>query len=131
MAQSSNSSAVTTAFGIGGAGLGLLLVYAAFKNVPVLGPNGLLSSVFTTGKLPARPAAGGAGSPGAPGQGSSPPAPGTPGAPDGSGGGGGGGGGGSISFTTPTPPTPAPPSPASDTRVVNDNQIYWLPGVSL
>jgi hypothetical protein len=122
-------SPVQLAFGVGGIGIGVLLLYASYKNVPVLGDKGLLSSVFTTGKLPAAPAAGsGGGAAGGSGDGTSPPSP-TPG-PDGQ----------PVPLApgspidnqvAPTPATPAPHSPASEFQVSNDNPLYWLPGISV
>jgi hypothetical protein len=36
-------------------GMGVLLAYSAYKNVPVVGSNGLLTSAIQSGKLPAVP----------------------------------------------------------------------------
>lgn len=130
MADNQSGSPVQTAFGIGGVGLGVLLVYAAFKNVPVLGDKGLLSSVFTTGKLPARPAGSGTGNgaSGGGGDGTSPPSP-LPG-PNGQ----------AVPLspnspindtTNTTPATPAPLPPASELAVSNENPLYWLPGIGV
>jgi hypothetical protein len=44
--------------GITAIGIGALVGYGAYKNVPVFGPAGLLTSAITTGKLPAASAAG-------------------------------------------------------------------------
>ena len=44
-----------TFVGVGAVGIGVLLIYAAYKNEPVLRPSGLLSLVFTTGKLQSAP----------------------------------------------------------------------------
>jgi hypothetical protein len=40
-----------TFVGVSAVGIGVLLIYAAYKNEPVLGSKGLLSQVFTTGHL--------------------------------------------------------------------------------
>lgn len=60
------SSPATMALGVGGIGFGSLLLYAAVKNLPLLGDKGVFKTFFTTGKL-ASPASlsGGSGASGA------------------------------------------------------------------
>lgn len=45
------AGAGTAIAGTASLGLGSLLIYAAFRNVPVFGPNGLMSEALRTGKL--------------------------------------------------------------------------------
>lgn len=40
-----------TLFGVAAIGLGSLIAYGAYRNVPVFGPNGLLTGALRTGKL--------------------------------------------------------------------------------
>jgi hypothetical protein len=42
--------------GISAIGIGALIAYGAYKDVPVFGPSGLLTSAISTGKLQATPA---------------------------------------------------------------------------
>lgn len=43
---------VETFLGWTGLGFGVLLAYGAYKNVPILGPQGLLTTSLKTGKVP-------------------------------------------------------------------------------
>jgi hypothetical protein len=48
--------------GVSALGMGALIGYAAYKNVPVFGPNGLLTGTLKTGKLqPVHPGSAGSG----------------------------------------------------------------------
>jgi hypothetical protein len=57
------SGQVETFLGWTGLGFGVLLAYGAYKNVPVLGPSGLLTQALTTGKVPTVPKPGTVGPP--------------------------------------------------------------------
>ena len=45
------SSPVSTAIGVGAVGVGVLLMYAAYKNLDVFGPEGIVSRVIRGEKL--------------------------------------------------------------------------------
>jgi hypothetical protein len=46
------SSPTEAMIGTAGLGFGIVLMYAAFRNVPVFGKNGIITSAITTGKIP-------------------------------------------------------------------------------